>query len=185
MSHVKIFKKSVLFCSGLADGQRFAENHWTSVVTNGSKIFAALNDPMALAVIDVIDSQFSLIDSSKINGVPGTVTTLGVSKDEIVSCSSEKNNYHFYSAKANLLRIVEGPRKRNTHDVHIPYICDGDAAGNLLVADHDGMVVMNRDGEFKYLTLQPDVIEPRCAVRFKNSLFVVSLHGQRILKYTQ
>ena len=140
---------------------------------------------MALAVIELIDSEWTLIDSSKANGVPGTMSTLGISKDEIVSCSSEKNNYHFYSAKANLLRIVEGPGKRNAQDVHTPYICDGDDAGNLLVADHDGMVVMNRDGEFKYLTLQPDVIEPRCAVRFKNSLFVVSLHGQRILKYTQ
>ena len=154
-------------------------------MTNGSQIFAALNDPMALAVFDVIDSKLKLIDSSKINGVPGTVSTLGVSKDEIVSCSSEKNNYYFYSGKANLLRIVEGPVKRNAHVVHTPYICDGDDAGNLLVADQDGMMVMNRDGEFKYLSLQPNVIEPRCAVRFKNSLFVVSLDGQKILKYTQ
>ena len=162
---------------------------FSSVVVNGSLVFAALNDPPTVYILEYLNLKWSKVRSFKSNGTPGKVSTIAISNDNIVSCSTTTNDYYFYSVQGKLQSVFDGPGGDNaaaiTWDDHLPHLCGGDAAGSLLIAEplEYGLQVMSRDGEFRSLKLQPDVKTPRRAVLHKNYLFVISYQDEKLYKY--
>ena len=162
---------------------------FSSVVVNGSLVFAALNDPPTVYILEYLNLKWSKVRSFKSNGSPSRATTIAISNDNIVSCSTETNNCYIYSVQGKLHSIFDCPGGDNVGkdeaDPHYPHVCGADAAGSVLLAEpmEHGLQVMSKDGEFRSLKLQPDVKTPRRAVLHKNYLFVISYQDEKLYKY--
>ena len=178
-----------LLLQDLTKKGRIIGGHWTSVVVNGSLVFAVSNDPAQVYVLQYLNLKWSKVRSFKTNGTPGKISTIAISNDNIVSCSSETNDYYFYSIQGKLQVVFDGPGGDNVGkaetDAHYPYLCGGDAAGSLLIAEQQeyGLQVLSKDGKFRSLKLQPDVKMPRRAVLHKKTLFVVDMLDNKLFKY--
>ena len=162
---------------------------WTSVVVNGSLVFAAANDPPEVYVLEYLNYKWSKIRAFRTNGTPGKATTIAISNDNIVSCSLQTNDYYVYNVQGKLQSVFDGPGGDNTgkeRGFHYPRVSRGDVVGNVLITEpfEYGVHVMSKEGKFYRLKLQPDVKAPRRAVLHKNKLFVIDLLDNKLLKYT-
>ena len=99
-----------------------------------------------------------------------------------------------YTASSKLLVCSTSDGRQQTHGAYgsgdagqfsWPYVCYADDDGNVLIADcyNERLQVMNKQGEFSVLRLQPYVSQPRSAVLFKGHLYVTSFDKKTVSKY--
>ena len=84
---------------------RIIDGVWTSVVVNGSLVFAASNEPPEVYVLEYLNFKWSKVRSFKTNGIQGRATTIAISNDNIVSCSVQTNDSNIYSVQGKVQSV--------------------------------------------------------------------------------
>ena len=127
------------------------------MVVNGSKVFAALNDPPRVLVYEYKNNLWAKVSQFKTAGEEDVFATIAVLNDTILFSSADQNIYHVYSLHGKLLNVFTVPLGRNILDEHYWFLCDTDGAGNVLVADQmgDNIHVITAQRKLTSVKLQP------------------------------
>ena len=157
---------------------------FTSVVVHGDHVYAATDDDQSIYIYehDVSGNKWTKVHSFN-TGLEGFVT-LSVTNQRIRCCSVLNETVNVYSLHGELLNALDTCRHEGDSD-GAPFICDDDESGRMLTVDAAcGRVqVLNEQGEFFVLKLQPPVSKPRDAVLFNNQLYVTCQNTPMIYKY--
>ena len=114
------------------------------------------------------------------------LVTLGVTNSHVIYCQSGSDTIHVESIGGSSGQGSTGKVHLDTKEsLNSPYICDVDDEGSVLIADqgNNKLKVMDKDGKFDDLKLEPDVIAPRNAVLYNGHIYVTSSYDNTIIKY--
>ena len=114
------------------------------------------------------------------------LVTLGMTNSNLIHCQSGSDIVFVESIGGSSAQGSRGKVHLDTREsLNSPYICDVDDEGSVLIADqgNNKLKVMDKNGKFDDLKLEPDVIAPRCAVLYNGHIYVTSSYDNTIIKY--
>ena len=115
----------------------------------------------------------------------GGWVTLSFRGANLRCAKSTWNKVDFVLPSGLVLLSCGNLRKGDAGYLYCPYISDDDDDGSVLIADrgNNRLQVLNKQGVFRVLQLEPDVAAPRNAVLFDGHIYVTSWDEQTIVKY--
>ena len=171
----------------------YAETY--SLAVQGDQVFAAQRE-VSKHSYHIVEYEFdehkgTMLKKSShtIAAVDGSsYVTLSVRNDVITYCDVTDATVKVCSLSGQL-RHTFAAASANDDDVVAlkgALICDDDVDGSVLIANsgNDQLLVMNAQGEFRALQLQPPVQRPRGAVYVNGRLYVTSEKDKTISKYS-
>ena len=160
---------------------------FSSVQIVDDTIYAARKTCGSLLIYTYNSNKWTSTISRRLPCGKMKIVTISANEDSVIVCCCNTNKLYRYTKE---LELVEVQRKTtpngNVKWPKCPFICDEDEEGGYVIADHNHNLLRVLDKERKWhdVTLEPEVTQPRSAVRFCNMLYVTSWTDDKLYMFT-
>ena len=161
--------------------------HFSSVIIHENQLYVAEKNENEVHVFDY--KRRALIQTRAIklrfNYTVGKIKLCA--RSNRLMCSSTKHDeIHVYSLSGEFLQAYGRPGSGEAGRLDCPLISDVEADCSVLIVDrgNNRIQMMNEQGEFSVLALQPEVVQPTSPVIYNDHLYVTSIHKMTIYKYS-